>query len=223
MTPLLRRVYGMFLAFVAVYLGFVTWQGSSWHKEHLYRQLLAGSEQQRIAAAFDLAYVNGEDQLLRALRSRSPEVRVVAVNSLWNLWMRAGGHRAYRQVQAANRAIERKAYPEALEILTWLTRTYPEFPEGWNRRATLYWELGHFEQSLADARKVVALNPHHFAAWEGMGMCLVHLGDVGEACRCLEAALKINPHDPSLRGWLRRCQELQHLFAPENHGPVDTI
>jgi tetratricopeptide (TPR) repeat protein len=222
MTPLLRRVYGMFLAFVILYLGILGAQYSTWHKERLYRQLIVGSEQEKASAAFDLAYLNGEEQLLRALRSQSPEIRLVAVNSLWNLWARAGGHRAFRQVQAANRAIERKAYPEALDILTRLTHTDPDFPEGWNRRATLYWELGHFEESLADARKVVALNPRHFGAWQGMGMCLVHLGDLEEACQCLEAALRITPHDPSVKAALRRCQELRQLFSP-HHQEHDEI
>src|SRR5205823_227873 len=121
----------MFLAIVTLYLGVLAFHYSSWYKEHLYHQLVAGREKERASAAYDLAYLKGEDQLLRALRSRSPDVRGVAVNSLWNLWMRAGGHRAFRQVQAANRAIERKAYPEALDILTRLTRTDPAFPEGW--------------------------------------------------------------------------------------------
>ena len=212
LTPLLKRVYVAFGIFVVIYAGFGAFGSTSWNKERLYRKLITGSKLERASAGFDLAYLNGEEQLIRALKSPSPAVRAVAINSLWDLWARAGGHNAFRGMQAANRAAERKAYPEALQILGELTRNYPRFPEGWNRRATLYWEMGRFREAIADARKAVALNPNHFGAWQGMALCHAHLGDMEEACRCLRGALRIAPHDQDLQDLLNRCEKMQRLL-----------
>ncbi len=217
-TPLLRRIYAAFAVFVFLYFGVAVVEYSSWNKERLYKKLLTGSPADKTSAGFDLAYLNGEGQLLRALRSSSPDVRAVAISSLWDLWVRAAGHGAFRKVQAANAAIARKAFPEALQILTTVTTDYPEFPEGWNRRATLYWQLGQFEKAVADARRVVRLNPNHFGAWQGMGLCQVHLGNLEEGCRCIRTALRITPHDEALQRFLDRCEQLLHLLSPsEKH------
>jgi tetratricopeptide (TPR) repeat protein len=223
MTPLLRRVYLLFAIFVVVYGGFLTVQRSTWYKERLYRVLLTGSEKEKASAGFDLAYLKGERQLLRALKAGSPEVRLVAANSLWELWLRAAGRDALRQVQSANRAAARKEYPVALRILDRVIRRYPRYAEGWNRRATLYWELGRFEEAITDAQKVVAMNPNHFGAWQGMGMCHARLGDLEEACHCIRKALKITPHDQHLRKFLDQCEEMIEWLKPGEKVPTDLI
>lgn len=222
-TPLLRRVYLCFGVFVAIYIGILVGQYSSWNKERLYRQLLGGNEKEQASAGFDLAYLNGETQLIRALKVASPNARMVAINSLWDLWLRAGGHRAFRRVQTANQAIARKAYPEALQILTEVTERYPAYPEGWNRRATLLWELGRYQEAITDAKRVVTMNPNHFGAWQGMGLCHVHLGELEEACRCMRAALRITPHDEKLRQTLERCEEMLHRLPPSERTHLDLI
>ncbi len=213
-TPLLRRVYGLFGVVVLLYLGFVAFEYSALNKERLYRKLLRGDGREKASAGFDLAYLKGEKQLIRALRSPSPAVREVAANSLWDLWSRAAGHDAFRHVRAANQAMDRQALAEALQILDRVIERYPDFSEGWNRRATLLWQMGKFHDSLRDARNAVALNPNHFGAWQGMGFCHVHLGDFRQACRCFRKALQITPHDPSLRAILERCEAMLHRQSP---------
>ena len=59
-TPLLRRLYGLFAAFVVVYAGFYCGQYTRWNKERLYRKLLSGDRSQKLYAAFDLAWLGGQ-------------------------------------------------------------------------------------------------------------------------------------------------------------------
>lgn len=209
LTPLLRRLYFfvacVFVAYGAVYLA----ERSPWNKERLYQKVVTGDRQHKIRAAARLVVVGGQKQLLRALRSRSEEVRDVAGKALWELWFRAAGQRAYVLANAANEAMNRNELSEALNILDRVVERYPFFAEGWNRRALLYWQTGHYARSISDCRRVVSLNPDHFGAWQGMGMCQVHLGDYQGACRSFAAALRLTPHDKDLRRILARCQDMR--------------
>ncbi len=53
LTPLLRRIYLLFGAFLVIYLSLVLVESGSWNKERLYRKLMLGSQDQKVAAAFD--------------------------------------------------------------------------------------------------------------------------------------------------------------------------
>ena len=223
LTPLLRRVYGFLAAFVLVYAAFYLGEYTGWNKERLYRKLLAGDHSQKISAAFDLAWLGGEDQLLRALKSSSTAVRDIAADSLWNLWFHAAGTQAFRLVKSANLAMERQKFSEALALLDQGIAKYPAFAEAWNRRAILYWEMGKYQESIADCKKVVALNPSHFGAWQGMGLCQLRLGQLEEACQSFRAALKINPHDGDLRRMLDQAEALLRKLSPNRPGTLDWV
>ena len=60
------------------------------------------------------------------------------------------------------------------------------------------------------------LNPNHYGAWQGMGVCRIKLGDIREACRCLRAALKILPYDEPTRNALKNCEELLRRTEPSD-------
>ena len=135
----------------------------------------------------------------------------------------AAGRDAFRLAKSANSAMERQKFSEALAILNETVAKYPGFAEGWNRRAVLYWQTGQYEQSVADCKKAVTLNPSHFGAWQGLGLCQLHLGDVELACQSFRAALKINPHDRGLRVLLRQSEELLRKVSPERFGTVDWV
>lgn len=189
---------------------FYTWphaMRSEWNRDRLYRQLLSGNDKERIAAAEQLVAYGGREQLLQALRSDSASVRTVAISALFDIWVAEEGEEAAFLLQVANGSIERKNIQGALNHLTRLTRTHPFFAEGWNRRATLLWQLGQVEQSLADCRKAVLLNPEHFGAWQGMGLCQVRLGDLTAATKSFQQALKLIPHDRQTQRYLRWAEE----------------
>ena len=220
-TPLLRRLYSLVAAFLVLYAFCYFGQYTDWNKERLYRKLLSGDRSQKLSAAFDLAWLGGQQQLLRALKSPSTSVRQVAADSLWNLWFHAAGKDAFRLPKSANLAMERQKFTEALALLNQTTRKYPRFAEGWNRRAILYWQMGQFHESIADCKKVVALNPSHFGAWQGMGLCQLHLGDVEGASQSFRVALKISPYDRGVRRLLQQCEELLRKLAPERFERLD--
>jgi Tfp pilus assembly protein PilF len=56
------------------------------------------------------------------------------------------------------------------------------------------------------------LNPNHYGAWQGIGVCQLQLGDVDGACRSLRLALKIAPYDADTRRSLEKCEELMRVL-----------
>ena len=62
----------------------------------------------------------------------------------------------------------------AIEHFTALIDHAPDFAEGYNARATAFFQTGQFGQSLADIQQTLALNPRHFGAISGLALILGH-------------------------------------------------
>lgn len=211
LTPFLRRIY-VFMLIVSFAYGAITLaERSPWNRERLYHRLMSGPRPEQVRAAARLVIVSGQTQLLRALRQGNPETREIASNALWELWCRAAGPTAYELVVSANEAVQEQDLTRALNIINRVVARYPLFPEGWNRRAQIYWQTGHYRRSMQDCRRALALNPVHYAAWQGLGMCQVHLGEIANACRSLASALRLNPQDTELRRALEQCLSVRQL------------
>ena len=181
----------------------------------MYQRLVTGDEKQKLRAAGALAYVRAEEQLLAAIKLEAPKTRDLAKKALEFTWFSAAGEKAEERLNEAMKAFQEERYQEALDILNKLTSKYPTFAEAWNQRASVYWKLGRHEESILDCERTLVLNPHHYGAWQGMGICRLHLGEISEACRCLREALKVLPHDQPTQEALEKCEELLHKERPD--------
>jgi tetratricopeptide (TPR) repeat protein len=82
----------------------------------------------------------------------------------------------------------------ALKLLDAVVRLRPDYVEGWNRRATLYYLRNDYTRSLEDIEQVLAREPRHFGALAGLGMIMQDLGDDKRALDAFRRALAVNPH-----------------------------
>ena len=69
----------------------------------------------------------------------------------------------------------------------------PNFAEGWNKRATIRFQLGMFERSRADIAETLRLEDRHFGALAGLGLVELHLSNPEAALRAYQAALALYP------------------------------
>lgn len=201
------RLYASLAVFLVLFHAWPHALRSEWNLERHYRRLLSGNDKERIAAGEQLVAHGGREQLQRALQSDSASIRTVAISALFDMWVAQEGEEAALLLHVAGNSIEQKNIRGALNHLTRLTRTHPFFAEGWNRRATLLWQLGQVEQSLADCRKAVLIDPEHFGAWQGMGLCHVRLGDLLAAQKSFQQALRLIPHDRQTQRYLRWAED----------------
>lgn len=122
-------------------------------------------------------------------------------------WSKSGSAAMDLLLKRGQQAMEAGDLTAAIEHLTALTDHAPDFAEGWNARATAYYLSGQFGPSVADIRRTLALNPHHFGALTGLGTILAESGEPEEAMAAYRAALALNPHQDSVRQALERLEK----------------
>ncbi len=113
--------------------------------------------------------------------------------AIWKLWRRSGSPSADLLLVQALKAINARAFPTALAILDTVINIKPDFAEAWNERATTYFLMRRFDESLADINRVLQLEPRHFGALAGRGTILRELGKKREALKAYRRALSIYP------------------------------
>jgi tetratricopeptide (TPR) repeat protein len=137
------------------------------------------------------------DDLFVRLKEADPRAARRIEREIWNAWSKSGSASADLLLQRGREALGAGKTAEAIEHLTALVDHAPEFAEGWNARATAYFQAGQFGPSVADIAEVLRLEPRHFGALAGFGAILEATDRSVEALEVYRAALAIHPH---LRG-----------------------
>jgi tetratricopeptide (TPR) repeat protein len=128
------------------------------------------------------------------LRDESAFVRGFAEQGLWLLWSRSGDAEIDRLMALGTEAMQAGNHAEAISTLSEVIHRKPDFAEGWNRRATVYYLAGQYDKSISDCHEVLKRNPRHFGALSGMGQIHLQLGDDENALRWYRRALEVNPN-----------------------------
>jgi len=154
--------------------------------------------------------------LLERLRDESSFVRGYAEQGLWLLWSRSGDAEIDRLMARGTEAMQAGRHSEAVGVFSSIIERKPEFAEGWNRRATVYYLAGQHEKSIADCHEVLKRNPRHFGALSGMGQIYFQLEDWGKALEWYRRALEANPNLLGVEMNIRLLEE--RLRAPPAPG-----
>jgi tetratricopeptide (TPR) repeat protein len=128
------------------------------------------------------------------LQSNDESVRERATQELWRIWFHQKGVHGVDVLRRSQMAYDSGDAVGAEMILTTLIKNEPDFAEAWNRRAVFHYMQGNHQQSLEDCQKVTELNPYHFGAWHGMGLCYAALGRFRDAIQAFRKALDIQPY-----------------------------
>jgi tetratricopeptide (TPR) repeat protein len=133
-------------------------------------------------------------------RLADPELRNwdVVEQEVYQRWSISGSATADYLLRRGRAAMAAEDYAAAYDHLTALTDHAPEFAEGWNARATMFFEQQMFGPAIADLQRVLALEPRHFGALAGLGIMLQDMGNSDAALRALEAAHAIHPNNPDI-------------------------
>lgn len=135
------------------------------------------------------------DFLLGALKVAPDEASARAVEArIWSIWMTTPSDTAALLMVRARTAMDAKDYDVALKLLDAVIKLRPDYIEGWNRRATVYYMKNDYTHSMEDIQEVLRREPRHFGALAGLGMILQETGDDKHALDAFRRALEINPY-----------------------------
>jgi tetratricopeptide (TPR) repeat protein len=84
------------------------------------------------------------------------------------IWNESGSDTINLLMQWSAEAIGRQQYAAAQDLLEQVTTLKPDYAEGWNRRATLYFMMSDYGRSLSDIEQTLRLEPRHFGALSGL-------------------------------------------------------
>jgi tetratricopeptide (TPR) repeat protein len=154
------------------------------------------------AAAEDAAI----DDLFARLKEADERAARRVEREIWNAWSKSGSAAADLMLQRGRDAMREGKVDAAIEHLTALVDHAPDFAEGWNARATAYYQAGLFGPSVADIAQVLRLEPRHFGALAGFGAILEATDRDKEALEVYRAALAIHPHLTGVRDAVARLE-----------------
>ena len=137
----------------------------------------------------------GLDFLFGALKAARDQASAKHVEArIWALWLQTPSDTAALLMMRAKTAMDAQQVDVALKLLDAVVKLRPDYVEGWNRRATLYYLKNDYAHSLEDIEQVLVREPRHFGALAGLGMIMQDLGDEKRALDAFRKALAINPH-----------------------------
>ncbi|WP_431364026.1 tetratricopeptide repeat protein [Planktotalea sp.] len=144
--------------------------------------------------------------LLEQLRDAEASEASKIARDLSRAWSRSGSASADLLLKRGRDALKAKKPKVAIEHLTALTDHAPEFAEGWHMRASAYYQEKLYGPALEDLARVLALNPNHFEAIQGLGAIFEQLGDQTRAYEVYEQVIAIHPHHADVLEAMKRLE-----------------
>lgn len=135
------------------------------------------------------------ENLYALLATASDEAQGKSISeSIEKLWSTAGNDTVAVLMDRAQAAIVAKKPELALKFLDQVVDLAPAYTEGWSRRAYVYFSQTDVERSLGDLRRVLALDPHHFRALDGLVQILRDIGQKKQALKAARQLYEVHPH-----------------------------
>ena len=151
------------------------------------------------------------DRLFGALANADGDAADRIADEITTVWARSGSPSMDLLLQRARKATGEKSYDKARAHVSALTRLAPDFAEGWNASATLYYIQEDYWLSVEHIQKTLELEPRHFGALAGLALIL-------ERTDRDEAALRTWERVKALFPGMERAQEAIDRLKPEVDG-----
>ena len=170
-----------------------------------------GSILKYVVAAFLISAPAAADDseleaLFEGLKGADPSAAVQIEGRIYEIWSQSGSPSMDLLLTRGRDALEEGDNIKAIRHFTALIDHAPDFAEGYNGRATAYFQVGRFGLSLEDIRQTLRLNPRHFAAMSGLALILEELGNKEDALAAWREVEKIHPNREGLKDAITRLE-----------------
>ena len=150
---------------------------------------------------------NGElSALLEGLKTADSAAAAEIEQRIYELWSNSGSPSMDLLLERGRTAMSEEDTALAIDHFTALVDHAPDFAEGYNARATAFFQRGQFGLALEDIQRTLALNPNHFGALSGLALILEELGDRQAALAAWREVEKLHPNRPGLAEAIERLE-----------------
>ncbi len=131
------------------------------------------------------------NKLEKVTNSKSAEL---LEKKIWSVWSKHPSNRKLTdKLELGIEIMQYGDYNYALKIFDNILVTDPKWSEAWNKRATVYFLMNEFTNSLNDIDKVLSIEPRHFGALSGQARIFIKLQKYEKAIKSIERALQFYP------------------------------
>ena len=131
------------------------------------------------------------NQLKKVNNSKSAALLEAKIWSIWN--EHPTNNKLTERLEFGIELMQYGDYNYALKVFDNIIVNDPKWSEAWNKRATVYFLLSQFTNSLDDIDKVLNIEPRHFGALSGQARIFIKLQKYEKAINSIERALKFYP------------------------------
>jgi tetratricopeptide (TPR) repeat protein len=141
---------------------------------------------------------NELNNLFKQLKNSEATKAIEIENQIWKIWSihPSSDRRGYRLTELLAQGsflIANKELNKAYEIFSQIILVDPNWSEAWNKRATVLYMLGRYQESQEDINKVLKLEKRHFGALSGQGLVQTELKNYERAINSYKEVQKIYP------------------------------
>ena len=128
-------------------------------------------------------------------------------HDIWKIWDETNDPKIEADYHRGLEAMRIGDFVMSIDFFTRVIEKNPDFAEGWNKRATVYYILGQFDKSMNDINKTLLLEPRHFGAMDGMGLIFIQLQQYDKAIKIYDQMLEIFPNSADTLAKKKLMQE----------------
>ena len=129
--------------------------------------------------------------------------------TIWEIWTESENANVNRAMLIGIASMHAGQLGTALNKFNEVIQLAPDFAEGWNKRATIFYLMKKFDRSVNDIAQTLKLEPRHFGALSGLGLINQAIGQNKTAIKAFEHALDLNPHLPGLKEKVTKMKKLE--------------
>jgi tetratricopeptide (TPR) repeat protein len=128
---------------------------------------------------------------------------------IWNIWStHPTREQLTHSLAKGSNLMSKGKLVSAYKIFSAIIESEPDWAEGWNKRATVLYLMGRYNDSLNDINETLKRESRHFGALSGQGLVHIKLKNYEKAIESYEAVQKIYPSVNSAKIMIPQLKKL---------------
>ena len=156
---------------------------------------------------------NELNKLFKILKNSEKTKAIEIENKIWKIWSThpsedRRGYRLTELLAQGSLLINQRKLSKAYGLFSQIILEDPKWAEAWNKRATVLYMMGNYEQSQNDINEVLKIEKRHFGALSGQGLVQIELKNYDKAIESYKEVQKIYPSMEAPKVMIPRIKKL---------------